>query len=517
MRLHIICILIFAGILNFLPFFVSGIPLNRQLLSDAEQRLALWQDAVTPGIFGNDRILDASLKTLPPSERLVSSFFVSLSSFLHVDIFTLSVALSFVSLAVFLCGLYFLLYTSLKNRFFAFFIAFFCVIPVHCLSGDTLGFQALGFLPRDLASGIAVFILTAYFKAVNQGSQKLRLTSFFLLGLSANFYLPLFFSLFLTLLLAEIIRIRRVTPAVFYHGVSFLLGALPVFCALIFKKTAVTPVDAGLLRLYYNYMMVYPFSTGVIKYLRRFLVYAVLVPFFYFVVMRRPPSRDRDLLFPWYAVNLASFLLSLAGILIETFTTEARYFISRSSNWFMLSSMVIVLCGLNGFFREHKVRRPVFWTILVAGTLFLAQSNAVTIVRFLRTARAQREQRMDFFTAVDKLKQNSSPGDIVLTPSNEMPDIGTSVRTYAWRPLYVCYKYGGVAILDGGIARQWYFRHTRVRELFDHFTAASLFKLMRDEEIRFAFFPSEYYRAEEKALKKYLIAQTLYYAIVKYP
>ena len=134
----------------------------------------------------------------------------------------------------FFAGVYVLMRRSLDNRAYALLIAGALIIPVHTLGGDTLGFQALGYLPRDAALALVPFVLMLYVKAVREESlawlepfsrlpsskgagrdttaRTALAASCVLCGLLCNFYVPLFPHLCATLLLAEVIRTRRIRP-----------------------------------------------------------------------------------------------------------------------------------------------------------------------------------------------------------------------------------------------------------------------------------------------------------------
>jgi hypothetical protein len=506
-----------AVLFSFLPFLVSGVPLQHQLLSDVESHIAAWQTALNPDVFANDKILQSGTKALPTGQILSSHLFVLIPKHFNIDLFSWSVLLSICTLLFFLCGLYLLVLYSLDDKLTAFLITLFSIIPIHALGGSTFGFQALGFLPRDLALSIIIYILLLYCHGVkNENSRSIKLT-FFVFGLFANFYPSLFANIALTLVLAELIRAKKIHVACFWYGGLFLLGALPTVLDFSFKNYHSAPIDVKIMTSFYGYMMVArPFLSALRRYLRRFFLYAVFIPTIHYSVIRKSPDYEKRLLAPWNAIAISSFVLAVLGVYIESTTAFAKYLISRTSMWFMLSSMIICTFGLRIFFSRYLRKGANLFTVLAVSVIFLGQSNLPTVYRFLRDTYNNREQKREFHVAINELKKLTSYEDIILAPSEEFFDLAASVRTYSSRPIYVCYKYGGVSIMDGQIAREWQERYNDIDNVFESRNPKLLIDFMQQKNIHYAFVPNHYYSENDQLLKQHVVVNTGHYSIVKY-
>src|SRR5207244_13641151 len=243
----------------------------------------------------------------------------------------------------------------LDNRAYALLIAGALIVPVHTLGGDTLGFQALGYLPRDAALAFVPFVLMPYVAAVRAESASFLAASCVLCGLLCNFYLPLFPHVCATLLLAEVIRTRRIRAAHVGCGVLFLIAAAPALVDGFGKRTA--PVDVAILRMRYAFLMAWPPLEAVTRYLRRFLIDAVLVAGLWPVVRWSGSDDDRRRLEPWFAIAAAAFVLAVIGVYIETMTAAMKFLISRTSILLMLAAMPIACMGFEIVARRVDRRR----------------------------------------------------------------------------------------------------------------------------------------------------------------
>lgn len=513
--LSIIFIIICAFLFNLAPFFVSGVPLGQQILSDAEGHIAAWQMALNSKVFSSDLILIKSMQALPAGQIASASILVLVPKYFKVDIFLWSVIVSFVTLFTFVIGIYFLVFVTLKDRLAACLISFFCIVPIHALGGSTFGFQALGYLPRDLALAVIVLILSLYFRAVYRENSRLMLLVFFILGLLANFYVSFVANIVLTLIFAEIIRLKKIRLNLILCGIVFILGALPTLVEFFAKDSHVAAVDLNLMRSYYRYLMATPFPEALRQYLRRFIIYAISLPLIYFFIIRKSKKSDQLLIWPWISLALASFILSVIGVYIETTTIYTKYLISRASLWFMLSSMVICFYGIRLFMKRIVVAKERIFTILVVSFIFLVQSNAPSIYKFLKASHNTASQKKEFHIAVAQLKKLTSEDEIILVPSSEFDDLAATVRVYSERGIYVCYKYGGVSIMDGALAREWKDRYQKLERVFTGANINSLLEFMQKENIRWAFVPENYLRDNGAISDSHIIAKVGRYCIIK--
>lgn len=512
---HLTVIAACAVFFNLLPYLVSGVPLQWQVLSDVEAHITSWQISIDPSVFAGDKILRAGLRALPTGQIIANQGLAWIATSLHLDIFTFSVVLSFFSLVLFLCGLYFLILTSLKEKVPAFLITFFSIIPVHALGSVTHGFQALGFLPRDLAATLAIFILILYFHSIEHDSRKVKYLVFFISGLCANFYPIMFVHLALTLTLAEWIREKRLDLTCIGFGLLFLIGALPTIVDIASKNTQAAPIDVEIMRSFYKYMMVSADWSSLSRYLRRFLIYALLIPPVYFFCIRNAPETVRHRLHPWIALAISSFCLAVVGVYLESATTYGKLMLSRTSVWFILASMVIIAYGIYGFIQQQPAKRTVILTVVALAVLFLGQSNLPTAYRFLNDSYRTRDQKMAFHAAVSELRKLTEKDDVILAPTDEFYDLAASVRTYSFRSIYVCYKYGGISIMDGVIGREWWKRYQNTVRIFRDRDPKTLVDFMQSEQIRYAFVPAAYYEKDSPYLRERIAYQSEQFVIIR--
>jgi hypothetical protein len=512
---HLPVIIACGVFVNLLPYLVSGVPLQQQVLSDVEAHISIWQISLDPSVFPGDKILRAGLQALPTGQIIANQGLAWLARSLHIDLFTFSVYLSFCSLALFLCGLYLLILTTLKDKVPAFLITVCSIIPVHALGSVTFGFQALGFLPRDLAAALAVFILILYFHAIEHESGKERYAVFLISGICANFYPLLFLHLALTLTLAEWIRRKKIEWTCIGFGLLFLIGAVPTILDISLKSNQAAPVDVEIMRSFYKYMMVSADWSSLSRYLRRFLIYALLTPPVYFFFIRKAPETVQRRLHPWIALAISAFCLSVAGVFLESATTYGKMMLSRTSVWFILASMVIIAYGLYGFFQAYRPKTAVMLTVVAVAIVFLGQSNLPTAYRFLNDSLHTREQKMAFHAAVSELMRMTEKDDVILAPTDEFYDLAASVRTYSLRSIYVCYKYGGISIMDGNIGREWWRRYQNTVRIFRDRDPDALIEFMRGEKIRYAFVPADYYKRNDPHLRERIAYQSGQFVIIR--
>jgi hypothetical protein len=511
--IHVGIIMGWAALLNMLPRIASNMPLRNLLSSDAEFYVNFMQIYLDPGVFALDQMFRQVV--YPIGTRLILQNLTYIADLLRIDLFQWSIILSFINLALFLLGLYWLLRQSLKSKLFAFVITLFSVIPVHVLGGTTYGFQALGFLVRDLALGLSMYVLLLYFLAINRKKLGLLQLCFLIMGILANGYPLLFFHLFAVLLFAELIRKGKLTISVFIYTGLFLAASSPAWLDMFINYSPATSIDMDLLRIRLGYMMASPLFSALTQYLRRFFLYFLFILVIYWPIRRWASENEKQILEPWLVIAASSFIIAVVGVIIETFTPYAKYVISRTSIWFTLSAMVITCLGLRIVIRRFFPKHVVWLTIVATSLIFAGQSNLPTVYRYLRDGYNNREHRLAFHKAVSEFKTISDPDDLVIAPSEEMNDIAASLRTYSLRPVYVSYKDGGIVVLDGELARRWYNRYQESQNILESRDARLLLDFMAQEGIDFAFVPNDYYTITESALVGHIATQTDQYLIIK--
>jgi hypothetical protein len=500
-----------ASLFTLLPRLVSGIPLRQQLSSDAEWYAVEIDQAVHPELYARDRSFSPDIRQT--AEFAVDKGLAAIARVLYIDLLEWSVMLSFGALLVFVLGVYFLMRRSLHNRAFALLIAGVLIIPVHTLGGDTLGFQALGYLPRDMALAFVPFVLMLYLKAVREESLTWLAATCFACGVLSNYYLLLFPHLCATLLLAEVIRGRRIRLAHVGCGLLFMVAAGP---ALVdgFSRPA-TPVDWDILRMRLAWMMAWPPLDAVRRYLRRFLIASAVIAALWPVVRRDGTDDDRRRLAPWFAISAAALVLAVIGVYVETATVATKYLISRASIFLMLAAMPIACVGFAVLGRRVDRRRASQLAVMAAAVLFLGQSNLPTIYRFVRDDRAHRDERRRFLEAVDRLKALTPVDAVVAAPSPEDNDLAASLRTYAQRAVYVTYKDGGVAIVDGNRARQWLARYEKLQQALHAIEPGAFMRFMRDEGVDYALLPDSLPPATDPEVRAAIVERSGRFLIIR--
>lgn len=511
--LDLTVLIAWATLFTLMPFAVSGIPLWHQLSSDAEWYAAVSAMTLDPHILTADQSFTPDAK--PSGERLVQWVFVHITDGLGLSLLQGSIVVSYASLIVFVCGIYMLTRYALGNSRYAFMVASFTVIPIHVLGGTTFGFQALGFLPRDFALSFLPIVLLLYCYAIRQPTPLYLILTYFVCGMLTNLYVLLFPHLFVTLLLAEVIRTHRIGWIYVVYGGAFGLGAVPAIVDVLGRVSAPTPIDLAIMQLRHSYMMVGPFMESIGRYLRRFIIYTVVVATLWFLVRRYGTDEEKDALRPWFSIVAGAFIIAVIGVYIESTTVHAKYFLSRTSLFLTLGAMMICCVGVEVTCRQWMGTRARAVAMAVVAGIFLLQSNLPSVYRLLRDSHATSEQRQRFLTAVERLKVISGIHDVVLAPSEIQMDMAASLRTYALRPIYVSEKDGGVSMLDGERGRKWLKRYRTLQEVLSSSDAGPLLRLMRDERIAYAFLPETSPPAQDKAIQPYVVANAEGFLIVR--
>lgn len=481
---HLTIVFLAALAVNMLPVAVGRTPLKYQLSSDAEIHVVFWQKYSQEyrGNFENDEMFN--LHQRASGDLLANKIIVRVLDSVGVDVLTGSIFVSALALAIFLSGVYAVVAYSLKNQFLALLVALGSIVPAHTLGGSSWGFFANGYLPRDLAAAIAVWILLLYFHSIESSSKRSFLLVFVLAGLFANWYPVLFLHFAMVLLIAEIIRRRSISRDVIAAGFLFALCAIPAALDVWLKRSQAGPIDMALLHMKHRYMMFLSWYHTIFKYLRRVIIYGFLVG-----VFARPACRQAGIpaLKPWYAILAASLIISITGIFIENYTPYAQFFFSRASLWFMFASMVILVSAIYEFMRRQKIVPIGAVTLLVAGLVFGMQSNAYQFARSVLATREMSSAHRQRIALYQKIQATTQPTDMILMD----PPEANEVRSYAERSVAVSWKDGGVSLYDGRGARQWHERYQEVAAVFDSGDLETIKAYARSKSIRHIIYRGE--------------------------
>lgn len=471
-------------VFSMVPRWVSGFPFNRLLLSDAEfyahsmRMLRLGFTAEQTGIP-----MDSKAR----GEQILLRGLGVFADWVGLDLLSFSVYLSIAVLIFYVLSIYALGVVSFKHRGWAFFLAAVSIVEVHVLGGTTLGFRALGFLPRDLGLGLAIWPLILYVLGVQRNSTIWIYAAFLVCGCFANYYTICFVHLCGVLWFAEIFRAKKPSSHLAGYLGIWCLAAVPALWDLLSKTRAWSPVDLEIMRMRNGFMIASPFFDAVRHYLRRFIFHSFAAFGAIWAIRNVADQAWRNLLKPWIGIAVASFILTIFGLILESQTEYLRFFFSRASLFFTIASMVLTILSLNILFQHWQFRFPNLAVLVIAGLFFLSQSNMGTIYHYWSGLRADRAERARFFDAIDVLKAMSSPRSVILAPSSVMNDLAASLRTYAIRRIYVSYKDGGVSLVDGVRARDWLRRYQKQEEILEARDPSILSQFMLNEGIDFAF------------------------------
>ncbi|MEK9174472.1 MAG: hypothetical protein AAB725_00685, partial [Patescibacteria group bacterium] len=159
---YLLVILAAAVVYNLSLAFFTGVPAKYQLNSDAEVHLVHWREFSDENevFLADDAMFKLDIR--PVGELFVDKIIVKVGEFLNINILSWSVIVSYASIIVFLSGVYFVVSRSLNNRLVGFLVGLGSVIPAFSLGGSSWGFPANGFLTRDLALGLGVWLFGLY-------------------------------------------------------------------------------------------------------------------------------------------------------------------------------------------------------------------------------------------------------------------------------------------------------------------------------------------------------------------
>ena len=449
--------------------------------------MALGNMLYDPTLLTTDQSFAYTRTIKPGFENYLHSGLIEFAHLTGVHPNSISIAVSVLSLAVFVIALYALLWRSLEGATgLAFLMAFLCILPVHAVGITTLGFQALGFLPRDTASAVAMALLVWYFHIVKTRATRQMPWLFIVCGLLGNVYLLVFAYLAEVALLAEIIRDRHLGVRHLGYGLAFLAGACPVIAQSLALLGNSAPLDNAVLDVRHPYMMVFPLGNAVLTGMRRELVYCLLVPPLWLAISRCGSPEERVAAQPWGALTLAAFIATFLGVIVENAANIWAPHLPRTSIFFLLGSMVI--CGLGLQVAARQVV-PRYAHLLACGALagiLLFQSNLPSIYRYLVRVHATRDVRKEILDVAAWLREHTRADDRILAPSTSGDDVALTLRAYSLRSMNFSYKDGGVAVLDGKLAREWLDRFRSQQQVLDSRDANTLLQFMDDNRIEYA-------------------------------
>jgi hypothetical protein len=484
-RLHILVLVVGAIAFSMVPQWFTGVPLEHQLSSDAEFYVAGMEASMEPMW----RVADTSfpIDIRPRGELVVTDFLATGARSLGIPLSRASVWLSIVAFVVFVLGVYALGRESAMPASHALALALVLIVPVHSLGGTTLGFQALGLLPRDAALAIAVWLLWLYVRAARRRDGRLLVLVGALSGLLANFQSIVAAHLILTIGLAEVIRRRSLSRALIGCALAFALVASPAIVDAFDKGLTSSPVDLAIMRLRLGYMLATPIGEALTHYLRRFLFYIPLLVLLWRFTRRRADQGGVGAV--WWSIAISAALLAIAGVILETATVHAKYMVSRTSVYFMLAAMVLLLREVPRLAPQRRYGSTAAVVLVLA--VFLLQSNTASVYRYVRQIERTRDERAELLSVAQRLQEKSRPNELFIAPSTESSDTAAMLRVYAARPTFVCYKDGGVALVDGARGRRWLDMQSRLDEALSSPDGGTLLRWMQAHQVTLAVLPRQ--------------------------
>ena len=504
-------IFICASLFALCPQWITGIPLPHRLEPDAEYFVTLWQTMLQPNLFSADGTLP---RELPAGELLLLRFLVTVGQWLHLNPYVWSVTLSFLLLLFFCAGVYAVIYYSTGKSSLAFWVSLLSIIPVKALGASRFGIRVGGFVPQHLALVLAVWLLGVYLYGVRRDSKKIIGSYFLGCGMLANLYPQFWIQTAGTMLLAEALRVRKFSPMLIYGG-AVIIAASPTIYSVLSQFGWSRPIDMELMHSRYPYLVIYPVTRRVIYYLRSFVVFALANAFLYLGLLKGRGLLEREALTPWWAIMKSSFILSILGLGVESFTPWTRFLISRASIWFTFASLTIIAAGLLSVWGGRLSPRQRALPLVCFASFFLIQSEAVPSALKMWRDYQGRSAHRELVEAALTLREASGPDDVILVPSGRGNDLAHTVRTYAVRSVYAAYKDGGASLINGEKARLWFERYERQTGILQKHDSAALIDFMRKEKIAFALLPAKGVGWDMASLEAYRFADVGEYLIIK--
>ncbi len=461
---YLIIIVVAEFLVNKAPSVLTDIPLNHQLSSDAEVHINHWRQfsANNPVDFSNDRMFSQGI--WPKGQLFIDKLLVKTGEWFGQEAADWSISVSIISLVIFLSGVYFIITYGTGNSFWGLLLSLGSIVPTISLGGSSWGFLTKGFLPRELGLGIAVWLLALYFYSLKNNKRVYRYLVFALTGVFSNWYPIMFLHFFLLLFIVEIIRQRSFNKEHVFYVLLFIICAPLAFIDFVTKSSDMSPINMAIFYDRFKYMLLNSPEYALLKYLRRSIIYTVLVVIV-FLQNRILKNKTEGNMLIWQNIWLSSGVLSIVGVLIENFTPFAKFLISRTSIWFIFSSMFIITYGATETAKRYiKIRllSPVILAFLLL-VIFLGQSSLVSIYRNARGLQANSSEYRQYITGLEQLKTITPAGSIILANPNNADDI----RIYGQRGTWASWKDGNIAIIDGRGATEWFERMQKTNEILE--------------------------------------------------
>ena len=509
--LHRILLAAGIGVVVFIPKWVTGLPLSQLLSSDAESWVYQLQKVEL-----EDKQQVKSKITKPNTAYYIPQLraIIEMGKITGLSVVSISVYTSIFCLIIWVFTFYEMAKFCLPDPRWAILPGMLSIIETHILGGSTLGFRALGFMPRDLASVIALLLVTLYVVGASKRRGMLIISSFVGTGLLFYLYPPQSVVLFLVLAIADILREKKISLILACSVAGYLLVCSQYAVELVNTDAGGSFIDINIMRARNKFMLVTGFNQDSLRYLRRFGVHSLIC--FVSIRMLFNKYKTKPNIVPIIYISISGFLLAVMGLIIESNTEYLRLFISRASAYLTIGTLILCTAVLSEYVRDKITMKK---TIVVCGVILalLVQTNLTTLIRYWTQIACDREEIRAVMQMSECIKRSTGPASLLLVPYTEQKDIAATIRTYSEREVYVCDKEGGVSLVDGKTAREWNARVQKQKNVLKTSDTETLSKFMFSEKISYILFRSSdpFGEAAIKSAQFELICSNAYLSLIK--
>ena len=479
-------ILLAAGIvvLVFIPKWVTGLPFSQLLSSDAES----WVYHLQKVAFEDKQHVE-STKSKPNTAYFIRQLraIIEMGKITGLSASLLSVYISIFCLIIWVFTFYEIAKICLPDPRWAILPGLLSIIETHILGGSTLGFRALGFLPRDLASVIALLLVTLYVVGSSKRRGILIISSFVGAGFLFYLYPPQSVVLFLVLAIADILQEKKISFILACSLAGYLLVCSPYAVELLNTNAGESHIEINIMRARNKFMLVTGFNLDSLRYLRRFAAHSLIC--FVSIWMLFNKYKTRPNIVPIIYISISGFFLTIIGLIIECNTEYLRLFVSRASAYLTIGTLILCTAALSEYVKDKITRKR---AIAVCGVVLalLLQTNLTTLIRYWTQIASDREEIRAVMEMCESIKGSTDRASLLLVPYTEQKDIAATVRTYSEREVYVCDTEGGVSFVDAKAAKDWEARVQKQNNVLKTSDPATLSKFMFSEKILYVLFRS---------------------------
>ncbi len=509
--LFLVIIFLAAAIFNILPRLLTDIPLSQQLSSDAEYHIVHWYEYSK--YSDNNFLEDKSFQydTRPAGDLFIDKIFVRIGESLNIKLTEWSVIISIIALGLFLSGVYAVSSFALNNAFLALMIGLGSIIPTSALGGTTWGFLTSGYRPRELAIGFALWLLLFYLYGKRKNISWTPFAVFFAIGVFANWYPVLFLHFAMVLILADVIQNRKISKEHILCCILFAAGAaFAIFDVVSKAKTTIAP-DLNILHIRYEYMYISSFAYGFFRYLRRVIIYLLWIPGLIIFFKKFIKEKAGESLSFWLALWVSAGIIMTTGVLLEQYTVYAKFLFSRTSLFFIFSSMVItsvmLMRAIEHFFPNHRLKKAILSLALLC--IFIGQSSIPTIYRHFSSMAKNVGSEKSFREALDVIFRHTISKDVVLANTS----YSNKIRAYAKRNTYCSWKDGSESLVDGRAGKEWYERFIKTNEVLQTNNLNTIIEFSRKNDITVLFLETSAIK-DAAAIKTHVFYQVGNYTII---